>query len=307
VPGDIIKLTTTIAANLAYRGFKYGISDGVGADGTAGNPIVIACAPGVEINPANQSNNVPALAIDNCSHVWAIEVKCADSQFGVRTQNASGTASHPMRVAHCDVEDTGHAGLTIAGWFQAIASSGGTAPAGTGNEWGFSEYIIVEGCTVARPGRISDQFGECLYLGHGGSPGWISSARNIVARYNTFTECTADYIDIKPGCSNIDIIDNVMHSGYFVSGSAMQTLYMFSGIDDRPGWADFDPRIRIEGNRIYDGNVTNSNGSSSNYVVQTSMCGVTFANNLCWGFPNGAVGFRLRSEKAASQDRKSVV
>lgn len=303
VPGDLIRVTSEINANLNARGSKYGITGGTMVDGSAGLPIILTCADGVYVDVNNTSDNESALDIQNVSHVWAVGMNVRDSQFGMRLQNVDGTAANPVRVAYCNIENTGHANFSIAGWFQAITSSGGTPPSGAGNEWGFSSNVVVENNTISDPGRISDQFGECVYLGHGGSPGWISYAKDIWVRHNTLSGCTADFFDIKPGCSNIYIYDNVASNGYFVFGGAVQCLYVAAGIDNRPSWYNYDPNVVVEGNRLYDGNVTTTNGSSSNYCCQTSLCGVLFANNLCWGFANGGVGFRLRSEKAASQSQ----
>lgn len=309
--GDIIKITAPISVPLVYRSDKYGISGGSDPDGTEGNPIVIICEGAGEINVADTSNTVGALSVYNCDHVWCVGVKTRGSQFSVVYRNVEGTSSNPFRVAHCDLANSGHASLVIAGFFRAIDQGGESAPNGYGasaaaGEWGFSQHFIVEANQIDNPGVISDSFGECLYLGNGsGGGGWVSYAANGIVRHNRLTNCKSDWIDLKPGCAFIDILDNDMEGGYFVSGAGMQLLYVFSGIDDRPAWYDFDPQIRVEGNRCRDGNLTTTNGSSSNYMAQASLCGITFANNLGWGFANGGTGFRLRSEKAASQSQSS--
>ena len=304
-PGDMIIVDAQITSSLMYRGSKYSIpgSNSLGG-GAAGNPIVIGCEGAGEINVAALINNTAALRIENCDHVWVVGARTRGSQFGVFFRNWGGTATHPARFAHSDVADTGHAAVSVAGWFQAITSSGGTAPAGSGNEWGFSQHFVVENNLIDNPGLAADQFGECLYLGHGGTPGWISYAKDGIVRWNDLRRCKADYFDVKPGCHRIYAYDNTGQLGYFVSGAALQLLYVATSIADRPAWYDFDPEIHIEGWRIWDGNLTNSNGSSSNYLAQASLAGIRFVNNVGWGF-NGGIMFRLRSEKAASQSQSS--
>ncbi|MCP5022374.1 MAG: hypothetical protein GY930_11435 [bacterium] len=304
--GDIIDITAVITVPLAYKGNKYGISGGSAASGTAGNPIVIRCTGSGAINVVSLTNSVAALAISNCDHVWAVGIVSTGSQFGVFYRNVEGTSGDPVRVAHCDISGTGHSNLAVAGWWQLITSSGGTPPAGSGNEWGYSKHFILEDNALSGPGQVAAQFGENIYIGHGGSPGWISFATNILIRHNDMQDCGADHLDIKPGCSSIYVLDNTFTEGHFVFGSALQTLYVGASINARPSWYDINPGIYIEGNRIWDGNITNYDASSSNYVCQTSLAGVTFVNNLCWGFPNGAVGFRLRSERAASESQSTA-
>lgn len=305
-PGDILDITAPITTPLTYRGNKYGLSGGSAASGTAGNPIVIRCSGSGAINVASLTNSTAALNVTNCDHVWAVGVVTTGSQFGVFYRNVEGTTGDPIRVAHCNISGAGHSTLSIAGWWQLITSSGGTPPAGSGNEWGYSKHFVIEDNVIASPGQSSAQFGECVYLGHGGAPGWISRAENVTVRHNALSDCGADYIDIKPGCSTIRILDNTMTQGHFVYGAAIQTLYVNAATAARPAWYDIDPDIVIEGNRIWDGNITNYDAASSNYVVQASLAGVTFANNICWGFPNGGIGFRLRSERAASESQSSA-
>lgn len=310
VPGDLVRVTVDPGVILEARGNKYGIS---GANmtaspsgGTTSLPIIITCADGVFIDPANTSNNNPALAVNNVSHVWPIGVNVTGSQFGIRFQNTDGTASAPVYTAFCNITTTGHAGLIFGGWFQAITTSGGTPPAGAGNEWGFSSYIVAEANTVTDPGEIADQFGECVYLGRGSSDdGYKARAHHIWVRYNTLVGCTADYVDIKPGCHHIYSYGNLEYGGGFNSGAANQVLYAYAGVATRPAWYDFDPEIYILFNRIYDGNLTKTVTGSSNYVCQTSFAGVRFAFNECWGFSGDGVGVRLRTEIAKADSRSS--
>ena len=305
-PGDLIRITANINSGLVYRGSKYGISGANGVDGAAGNPIIITCDPGVWIDPMDQGNNTVGLDIRNVDHVWDVGVNVRNAQFGIRHQNWAGTASDPVRSAHNTVQDTGHNSLTVQGWFQAIASSGGTPPAGGGNEWGFSEHFVVESNLLQRPGRTATQFGECIYLGYGGSPGWISHAKDGTVRYNKVEDWTADGLDCKPGCYRIDILDNEFERGENHFGAALGLCYVAATIDDRPTWFNFDPEIYAEGNRIWDVNVSNTGGTTAPWPVYLGLSGIRFAFNLIWAWQDGSGGttshaVRLRIEKPIAQ------
>lgn len=306
VPGDLIRITTTITSPLTCRGNKYSLPGhnltASPAGGTTSLPIIITCADGVYIDPNNQSNNTAALDISACSHVWAIGVNVKRSQFGLRCMLVDGTLAAPVRIAWCDIRDMGHSGLIMQGWFQLIATSGGTPPAGTENTWGYSSYILAEANTVDSMGNIASQFGECVYMGNG-SNHYMARAHHIWLRYNTLRLSRADYVDIKPGCHQIYVYGNIMKEGGFNLGAAIQILYLDAGAPARPAWYDFDPEVFILYNRIYDGNITNVIAGSSNYAMQASIAGVRVAFNLIWGFSGGGIGLHLRSEVAASNSR----
>lgn len=311
-PGDLVRVTSnlTLTADLVARGSKYGLSGSnmttSPAGGTATLPIILTCADGVTVNRNDQANNSICLTVRNTSHVWVIGFNVRNGQFGIGCRNYDGTASSPCRIAWCDIRDLGHSGLLLQGWFQAIATSGGTPPAGAENVWGYSSNVVVENNTIEAMGQgvSSTQFGECIYLGTGTSDdGYRSAARNVWIRFNNLIECTADYVDIKPGCRQIYIIGNTMKQGAFHFGAAMQILYQ--GNVTRPSYYDTDPEIFILFNRIWDGDITNSVASSSNYVAQSSLAGVRFAFNEAWGFSGGGVGFRLRTEGALANSQSS--
>lgn len=306
VPGDLIRITATITSPITARGNKYSLAGSnmtaSPTGGTTSLPIVITCADGVYIDPNNQSNNTGALDLTNTNHVWAIGVNIKRSQFGLRCINLDGTLAAPCRIAWCDIRDIGHSGLIMQGWFQTIAASGGTPPAGTENERGFSSYILAEANTVDNCGVIASQFGECVYMGNG-TFHYMARAHHIWLRYNTLRHSRADYVDIKPGCHQVYVYGNLMYEGAFNLGAGIQILYLDAGAPARPAWYDFDPEIFILFNRLYDGNITNAVGGSSNYAMQASIAGVRVAFNIIWGFSGGGVALHLRSEVAASNSR----
>ena len=220
----------------------------------------------------------------------------ATPSSGMRLQNVAGSATAPVRVAHCTIEDTGHSGMSCAGWWQDIATSGGTPPAGGGNERGFSEFVILEGNTVRRVGRTASQFGEGFYLGVGSFPSWFGYAKNVVVRYNNVREYTADAIDVKPGCRTVYIHDNHFHDGASHFGATMGIHYIATGAP-RPAWATHDPEIWCESNRVEDHNTSFPVASSAPWPAYHGVNGIRWAFNLFWTWDAGQEAVRIRCEE----------
>jgi hypothetical protein len=318
VPGDLVRITSSFdpADVLTARGNRFSIPGSnmtaSPAGGTAGLPIIITCANGVVLDANNTSSNVPCLDLFNTTHVWAVGVNVREGQFGIRAIDWGGTAGFPAYIAWCDIQSTGDAGLAVQGLGSSITGAGGTAPGPTGDAWGYSEHFVLEENTIANPGQRATQFGECLYFGMGSNPGWLSHARNGWIRGNHCTGYTADGIDVKPGCSRLWITDNEFSSGASHFGAGMQILYVGASVDARPTWAQVDPEIFIEGNRMWDHNITKSQATSSPYFIQVSLTGVRIINNIFWaiadsnpsGTPSGTgMAVRLRSEHVNSESR----
>lgn len=311
VPGDLTRVTVglTLTADLVCRGNKYGLSGSnltaTPAGGTEDLPMILTCADGVTVDRDSQTGNALALTIRNVDHVWAVGFNVTNGHFGFNCRNLDGTSTSPVRIAYCDVTDMGDSGITLQGWFQAIASSGGTPPAGAGNEWGYSSYVVIEKCRVEAMGRQNVQFGESIYLGQGSSTdNHLGRADHIWVRFNELIECTADFLDVKRGSHHVYYYGNRMTKGAFNAGSGMQILYA-SDSTARPSYYDFDPEIYILFNRIDDGNLTNPVGGSSNYMAQASYAGIRFAFNMGWGFSSGGVGLRLRTGAALGESQSS--
>jgi len=305
-PGDVIRIINSIPARLNYRGNKYGIPGANAVSGTAANPITIMCASdNIWINPNNQSNNNGALDIQNVDYVNVVGVNVKNSQFGIRVMNVEGESdSNPVRIAHCNVQDMGHSGISIQGWFQAITASGGTPLAGDENKNGFSQYILVENNYVTRTGRTDTEYGEGIYFGKGSAPGWISNCRDFTARYNFIEHFTSDGFDVKPGCYNFRVLDNIVKSGAAHFGAPLSLCYVASAIDSRPIWMPADIAGYVEGNRVFDLNLSEQQMSTSDQLCYYGMSGLRLANNIFWAYPDGSGSFNAavvaRIEKAES-------
>lgn len=303
VPGDLIRVTTGFTADLNARGNKYGISGSnltaSPAGGLPGQPIILTCANGVTVTGTSTSNNEGVLDIQNVDHLWPIGFNTSGGQFGIRCQNWGGSAGFPAYRAYCSVLGTGHSGFIAQGWFQLITLSGGTPPAGTGNEWGFSQWFVDEENFQDGCGLIADAFGESYYYGRGSAPGWVCYAKDFWHRGNEGTDFTADGIDLKPGCHRFRVTDNRYHTGYCVFGAPMTINYCSADIDARPAWMAFDVEGYMEGNRVWDINITSTNGSSANIGAYSGLSGLRWYNNLFWGIKQTGFtgGIYIRNEK----------
>lgn len=281
-PGDLIMVTGSIGQILKYRPVEGGRS------GLPGRPIIILGVPDAVIDPNYQSNSQPALDIADVDHVWAIGISVARSQFGIRINSCHGTEDHPIRLAWSAATDLGHAGIAVAGSGKTVAPAGPTK-----DRWGSSSWVVIDDCTVTRPGRIDTRYGECVYLGNGASdnPAFLSRADHVWIRGSRLEDCTSDWVDIKPGCHDVWVMANELAGGTFRYGAGIQALY--TGVA-RPSWYDFDPRIHVLFNRAYGQRPIA--GGGSDYFVQASLAGTRVAYNMAWGFDQPGIGVRARSE-----------
>lgn len=309
LPGDLIRVTSTYdpGGSTVARGDLYGIAGATLTSSTDGGepglPIIITCADGVDIDENDPSGGGVVLDLVNCRHVWAVGVNVKDSQFGIRTLNWGGTDGFPAYVAYCDIQNIGDAGLTCQGWWQLITSSGGTPPAGAGNEWGYSEFFVLESNTVDGVGVDNPNTGECIYLGRGSTPGWVSYAKDGWVRGNTCNDWTSDAVETKPGCLRIRWTDNDIHVGHAINGSPFGILYVAVALDLRPAAFAIDPQIWVEGNRIHDSDLTNVDASSVHIMGYIGLSGCRIANNILWAKPEtgGAHAmWRARHEHGAN-------
>ena len=305
-PGDLVRVTASFSTTfrLEARGTRYGIS---GASmtaspngGTGALPIIVTCADGVSVGGTGLSSGNPVLDLANNRHVWAVGFNVSgNSQFGIRCMNWGGTAADPAYVAYCTVNQVRDASIIFQGWWQTIAASGGTPPAGDQNTYGFSEYFVAEENTITdpNPNGISGNPGEGIYCGRGSAPGWVGYVKFGWIRGNTVTGYKANGYECKPGCHHLYWTDNVAIAGRGQLGGAFEMCYQFNGIVSRPAYMNDiegsgtgDIHIYVEGNRVYDFNITET-GTSRNHMFILGMAGVRIANNMAWSLRNASGQF----------------
>lgn len=318
IPGDVIRATAPFtvpisgSGSLAGRGNLYGIGGTTMTTSPAGGvpdlPIIFTCADGVEITGSGMTNNVPVLDLVNTRHVWAVGFNVAgNSQFGIREINWGGSATHPAYIAYCNVGPIRDAGISAQGWFQLIASSGGTPPPGAGNEWGFSQWFVIEENDVfdPNPTDIPGNPGEGIYLGRGSAPGYVSYSKDWWVRGNRVDRYKGNAYEAKPGCHRGLFSDNVAVRGRGQNGAPFEICYQPAIFDSRPAWMNNldgagsgDIEIGVEANRIYDFNITET-GQSRNQAIIIGMAGAKVANNLLWSARDLSGNFGPASNMAA--------
>ena len=83
----------------------------------------------------------------------------------------------------------------------------------------------------------------------------------------------------------------------------MSILYVSADLDTRDGTAfDIDPEVWVEGNRVYDNNITNTEGTSTNIMGYIGLSGIRIANNVMWAKPETGTHpmWRARNELGAN-------
>lgn len=264
-PGDVIRLTATINARLAYRGDNAG-NAAEGGHGTAQAPIVITANPGVWVDPGNKSNNVGAVDILYVNHVHVVGVNVRNSQFGIRCLQCNGAAGAPIRFANNVLTEIGHAGMQFAGHW------GTHAP---------STHGLLEYNTITKTGRTAAQYGEGIYLGHGGTE-WVDNSSDITVRGNDISQTGAEGIDIKPGTRNVVVSGNRVHDLAPISGGAISVHYVNAIANPHPSQLD---QVTVQGNLIWNVNLGGVSGSND-WAIWVGHGGVDIVDNVIWGLRN---------------------
>jgi len=277
-PGDIIRLVANINQPLRYWGSRNQSQKQTGTDGTAERPITITAAPGVWIDPGNQSNRVAALDIGHTAHVNIVGVRVRNSQFGIRLQDSIGTSESPIIIANSEVTDIGHAGIHVAGRLSTHEPS---------------RFVQVRGNVVTRTGRIAGQFGEGIYIGYG-SVQWVDNTTGVEVLNNDISFTTAEGIDIKPGTRNVLVEGNLIHDLAPISGGAISAHYVGNTPNPDPSTPG---NVIIRKNRIWNMNLEAAAGAND-WAIWVGHGGVTIENNAIWGLrgnPNQTRAVRIRA------------
>jgi len=264
-PGDVIRITSTIGARLAYRGDNDG-STGEGADGSPSSPIVITADPGVWIDPGNKSSGFGAVDIIAADHVHVVGVRVRNAQFGIRCMQCRGSAGNPVRIAQNTVTQIGHAGIHFSGHWRDHAPG---------------SHGLIEGNTISHTGKTAARFGEGIYLGYG-SVEWIDVTSDVVVRGNEISFTGAEGVDVKPGTRNIEVVDNSIHDLAPIDGGAISAHYVNAIPNPHPGTID---RVVVRGNRIWNVNLTGTAGSND-WAIWVGHGGVDIIENVVWGLRN---------------------
>lgn len=270
LPGDQIYITANLVGAGNDRVIDWPVGD---PSGTATNPIMITCAPGVWIDGGEtvEDLNSRGLYIVENDHIWLYGCNVRNANFLCMYNKCNGTASKPIRVWYCYFQNSGHSMLNIAGNF------------GLG---GSSSYFDVRYNTFDYSGVFNQEFGEAVYIGYGStnSP-TLQTNNNITVEANHFINLTAEAVDIKAGSQYVFVRYNLIencndHATPTRSGSAANVGFpgavQFPGHTTPPaGWA---ANIEVIGNRWK--NITSASTKFPDGLVLTAGRGTKIVGNL---------------------------
>ena len=265
-PGEVIRLTASIASPLTYRG----------PDGTPDAPIWITAEPGVWIDPGTITRGSVGLRVVEAAHVHVVGLRVRNTHFGIWIQGSTGTPASPLVVANNTVTDVGQSGLIVSD------NTTATVP---------SSYVQVIGNTIARTGRLDPQYGEGIYLGSG-TPGWVDHTHHVEVLGNDISATTGDGIDIKPGTRDLLVEGNLIHDNATQNGGAITAHWAGSPNPD----PTVDGNLVIRGNAIWNHNLA-GDPAASDAAVWIGHGGVTLDNNAIWSLREAdtAMGIRLQA------------
>ena len=212
VPGRQIYIDTTLVGNGTSQLLDwYGSKDGAGAgtskalvgggsapDGTAANPIVITCAPGVWIDggiaDGVENTNSRCLTVRGTSHVWLYGANLRRANFVFKYDQCPGDPAAPMRVWYCKMEYSAHAMLHCGGYHTKQS----------GDRIGETNNVDIRYNELSYTGRGQRRFGEAIYIGYGSGTSYTTSqCHGITAVANYIHHSTAEACDVKPGCYGV--------------------------------------------------------------------------------------------------------
>lgn len=283
LPGDQIYVTANIVGNGTNRVLDWTASD---PSGTAANPIMITCAPGVWLDGGQVSGaedlNSRGVYIVGTDHIWLYGANIRKANFLCMFNQCNGTVAAPNRVWHCVFQDAGHSMLTIAGDF------------GNG---GSSSYFDVKYNTFDNSGLANQTFGEAVYIGYGSTNSPTLQPNNhITIEANYFTRLTAEAVDIKAGSQYIFVRYNLIqdcgdHATPARTGTAANVG--FPGAIQFPGQttppAGWEAHSEIIGNRFK--NCTSASTKFPDGLILVGCRGWIVAGNLATEINVGTAGY----------------
>lgn len=269
LPGDCIKINSNIPSGLTYRSNSPGFGGaGPFPNGTEDGPIVIFCATGVWIDPANPTGADTGLDIIRSRHVHAVGVNVRNCRFPIRCITSGGSSGHPMRIHHCETHGANEAQIYVG----ALSDPG----------FNESSYVTVMYNKIHdSTGNVA--FAEGIYIGTGSTLyEWKDDTHDVEVAYNEIYNVRGDGIDIKPGVYNIFVHHNSIHDiggdlGAGISACIPNTAFTTdpTPLVQRPIW--------IYNNWIW--NVGYAFGGVSGMAngIRANMCSMLVFNNTIWG------------------------
>jgi hypothetical protein len=244
-PGDTITLADGTYADTMTSG-NYNGSFAITTDGTASAPITLTGGTGAIIDGGGTGGRY-GLYLNGASYWNLVGFTVANASKGIVLDGSSHDFLDSMHVTNVGQE---------AIHFRA-----------------FSTDNVISGSSISATGRNSAQFGEGVYIGSANGTNWSihsgglpdASDRNIVIG-NTFTDFTAEGIDVKEGTSANYIANNTFE------GSSL------SGENSADSWIDIKGRCNFVQNNT--GTNTLQDGFQVHNVYQNWASYNLFRNNV---------------------------
>lgn len=243
-PGDAITLADGTYASTMPSG-NYTGSFSIEADGTPANPITLTGGRGAIID-GNGTSGRYGLYLNGANHWNLVGFTVANASKGIMLDRSNHTYIDNVRVTNIGAE---------AVHFRA-----------------FSSDNIIVNSEIDGTGKVSAQFGEGVYVGSASGANWglhsgglpDTSDRNIVLN-NSFTDFTAEAIDLKEGSSSNYVGGNIFE------GSSL------SGENSADSWVDIKGRCNLVENNT--GTNTLLDGYQVHNVYQSWASLNVFRNN----------------------------
>jgi parallel beta-helix repeat protein len=256
-PGDTITMADGIYADTMTSG-NYNASFAATADGTAANPITLTGGPGALIDGNGPSGRY-GFYLNGANYWNLVGFTVANASKGILLDGSSHNFLENMHVSNVGDE---------AVHFRA-----------------FSSDNVIKNSQISGTGKSSEQFGEGVYIGSASGANWgihtgglpDTSDRNIVIG-NTFSDFTAEGIDVKEGTSSNYIANNTFE------GSSL------SGQNSADSWIDLKGRCNFVENNV--GTNTLLDGFQVHNVYQNWASYNLFRNNVA-NVNNTGYGFAL--------------
>jgi len=218
-PGDTITMANGTYTDTMVSG-NYNGSFAITADGTASNPITLIGTAGAIIDGDGTGGRY-GLYMNGANYWNLVGFTVTNASKGIVTDHGTHNFLEDLHVTNVGQE---------AVHFRA-----------------FSSDNVIINSHISATGRASEQFGEGVYIGSANGSNWAihtgglpdTSDRNIVIG-NTFTDFTAEAIDVKEGTSS-----NYIANNYF-EGSSL------SGQNSADSWIDLKGRCNFVQNNTGD-------------------------------------------------------
>lgn len=268
-----VDTTITLSSTFSWTGAFHATLSSSGSDGNSTNPIVITCAPGVYIDggltPASAATDRTCVNLRGTRHVGLYGVKVRNCRFGFVSNQSGGDSTRDAIFRHNEVSLMGDSGASFQGHWTKVSGS-----------YGESSYWDIRYNEVFQVGLERPQYGEGIYVGKGNTLDWTSETTHHINIIGNFIHHTlAEPVDVKPGCHNINVDDNLFEDNEAPASAwcGIVLLYADSGWTEPP--TSHAPNVNARRNRFTRCGLS---PTSNDQLIIIGHKGVSAIGNLGW-------------------------